>query len=128
MTIADTMRAYYAAYNAEDEDRLGSLLDDEVTLISAAGVQTGKAAYLATYRFMIATFVDRMTPERIIPEDGAATVHITDALTARAPVADFLGASLAEGETMTLRLVGRYTITDGKIVRIEISPAPGQAA
>ena len=35
------MRAYYAAYNSEDEAQLTPLLAEDVVLVSAAGEQRG---------------------------------------------------------------------------------------
>lgn len=117
------MRSYYAAYNAEDADALAALVDPDVTLVSAMGTQQGRDAYLATYRYMIATFVDRMEPTAIDATTEGAKVRIVDTLTARGDVADFMGASLKAGETMRLDLRGHYTIRDGRITQIEIAPA-----
>jgi len=116
------MRAYYEAYNSEEESRLAPLLAEDVTLVSAAGEQAGRDAYLATYRWMIATFEDRMTPERIAADAEGATVDIHDRLVARQDVDDFLGTSPRAGEAVELSLTGHYTIRDGTILRIEIGP------
>lgn len=118
------MRAYYAAYNAQDAERIGALIDDAVVLESAMGTQEGKAAYLATYRHMIGLFVDQMEPVEIAQDGDYMTVRIVDKLTARDDVPDFMGQALAKGETITLNLTGRYTIREGRIVRIRIAPAP----
>jgi ketosteroid isomerase-like protein len=122
MTNEELMRTYYEAYNSEDETRLAPLLADDVVLISAAGEQKGKEAYLGTYRYMIATFIDRMTPEKIVESAGGATVDIHDRLVARADVDDFLGMSVRAGEAIDLPLTGRYTIEAGRIHHIEIGP------
>jgi len=122
MTADTLMRTYYTAYNGEDESRLAPLLAEDVVLVSAAGEQRGREAYLATYRWMIANFIDRMTPERIAPTTDGAVVDIDDHLTARADIADFLGRPVRAGESLTLSLTGRYTIQDGRITRIEIGP------
>lgn len=121
MTIAHTVHAYYAAYNACDEAALACLLHPEVVLRSALGEQHGLEAYLATYRYMIGAFVDRMTPETIRVEGEVAIVAIHDSLTARADIADFMGRSVAEGEEIVLRLEGRYRVVDGLIVAIDIA-------
>ena len=116
------MRSYYAAYNSEDAAQLAPLLAEDVVLVSTAGEQSGRDAYLATYRWMIATFEDRMTPERIAADATGATVDIHDRLVARVDVDDFLGMSPRAGEVIELNLNGRYTIRDGRIARIEIGP------
>ncbi|WP_157217710.1 nuclear transport factor 2 family protein [Flavisphingomonas formosensis] len=122
MTNEALMRSYYEAYNSEDESRLAPLLAEDVVLVSAAGEQAGRDAYLATYRYMIATFVDRMTPERIVESGDGAVVDIHDRLVARADVADFLGMALNAGQAVELALTGRYRIEDGRIRHIEIAP------
>jgi len=116
------MRRYYAAYNSEDETQVAALLADDVVLVSAAGEQRGREAYLATYRWMIGSFIDRMTPERITVTADGAVVDIDDKLTARADVADFLGKPVPAGQAVDLMLTGRYTIQNGRISRIEITP------
>lgn len=115
-------KGYYEAYNSEDPAKLGALLADDVVLASAMGEQTGKDAYLQTYQFMIATFIDKMRPEKITLTAEGAVVDIHDSLTARADVPDFMGQSLKAGEEMVLKLTGKYTLKNGKIARIEIGP------
>ncbi|MBY0510846.1 MAG: nuclear transport factor 2 family protein [Rhodospirillaceae bacterium] len=122
MDHAALMRSYFAAYNSEDEEHLAPLLANDVILVSAAGEQRGREAYLATYRWMIAHFIDRMTPEHIVADAEGALVDIDDKLTARADIADFLGRPVQAGQALTLTLKGRYTIQNGCISRIEIRP------
>ncbi len=117
------MRSYYRAYNSEDADLLAQHLTDDITLVSAAGVQVGRDAYLAIYRYMIENFEDRMEPETIEVNEETATVHILDLLTANRDMADFLGQPVSKGQTVELHLVGHYTFQGDKIARIEISPA-----
>ena len=62
------MRGYYEAYNSEDPDRLGEFLADDVVLVSAQGEQHGKAAYLATYRGIIADPPWAAEPEEDDPD------------------------------------------------------------
>ena len=115
------MRGYYEAYNSEDPARLGEFLADDVVLVSAQGEQHGKAAYLTTYRGIIADFTDRMTPDEIAVSGDSATVKITDRFTARHDVADFLGQSFKKGGGFTLKLSGTYEVKEGKIARITVA-------
>jgi ketosteroid isomerase-like protein len=121
--IEALMRSYYTAYNAVDADALSAILAPDVTLVSAMGTQAGRDAYLATFRYMTDRFTDRMTPERIDVAGDVATVRIHDSLTAKADIADFMGRPVAKGQELILTLIGRYTIADGQIARIEIAPA-----
>ena len=115
------MREYYEAYNSEDPARLGEFLAEDVVLVSAQGEQHGKAAYLATYRGIIADFTDRMTPDEIAVSGDSAAVTITDRFTARHDVADFLGQSFKKGGGFTLKLSGDYQVKEGKIARITVA-------
>lgn len=122
MDEAALMEAYYDAYNSEDEARLAPLLAEDVVLVSPEGEQSGRDAYLGTYRWMIAMFEDRMTPERITTRDDVAIVDIHDRLIARQDIDDFLGRSVRAGKVIELSLTGHYLITDGVIRRIDIRP------
>ena len=116
-----TMRAYYAAYNALDAEALSQLLSPDVELISAAGAQHGRDAYLATYRYMTDLFTDVMTPESITVDGDTTTVTIHDRLTAKADIADFMGQSLKADNELILHLRGEYTVIDGQISRIALT-------
>ena len=94
-----------------------------VMLVSAMGEQRGRDAYLATYAFMTGAFIDRMHPESIDIADNVATVRIRNELTARQDIPEFMGQPVAKGQQIVLNLVGTYTIVNGTITRIEISPA-----
>lgn len=116
----DLMRRYYQAYNSEDPDILAPFYHPEVELHSAGGVMRGREEVLTTYRFLVSTFRDQMEPTRIEIKGDTATVEITDHLTAREAVADFMGKSLAAGETLTLELRGTYQIEDGQFRHVLI--------
>jgi hypothetical protein len=115
------MRGYYDAYNSESESRLGVFLADDVVLVSAQGEQRGKEAYLTTYRFIVANFIDRMTPDEIKVTGDTASVKITDRFEAKRDVPDFLGRSFAKGDGFMLKLNGTYRVADDKIAAIDIA-------
>lgn len=123
ITTEELMRSYYAAYNAIDAEALAALLAPDVMLVSAMGEQRGRDAYLATYAFMTGAFIDRMHPESIDIAGNVATVRIRNELTARQDIPEFMGQPVAKGQQIVLNLVGTYTIANGTITRIEISPA-----
>ena len=115
------MRSYYAAYNAVDAEALRAILAPNVTLVSAMGTQEGRDAYLATYAFMTGNFIDQMHPRSIEVAGNVATVQIRNELTARNDIPDFMGQPIAKDQQIALDLVGKYTIADGRISRIEIA-------
>lgn len=117
------IRSYYTAYNAVDLEALKAVLDPDVMLVSALGTQAGRDAYLTTYAYMTGHFIDRMTPQSIEVVGAVAEVRIRNDLTARQDIPDFLGQPIAEGQQIVLDLVGRYTVSEGRIARIEIAPA-----
>ena len=122
MNLKDVLENYYATYNSEDPERLAAFYHPEVTLTSAEGTMEGVEAILDTYRYLVANFVDRMTPEAITVEGDTAEVKIRDHFTAKQDVADFLGMSLAAGESFELHLRGSYEFEDGLIRRVLIEP------
>lgn len=117
------MQAYYRTYNSEDPEALAAFYDADVTLQSAAGTLHGAGAVLDTYRAIIADFEDRMTPQSMNFERGLARIGILDRFTARRDVEDFMGRSVAAGESFELQLVGTYRFKDGRISHIEIEQA-----
>ncbi|GAB3279594.1 nuclear transport factor 2 family protein [Parahaliea aestuarii] len=114
------MQRYYQTYNSEDAEALSAFYHPEVELHSAEGVMRGREQVLATYRYLVGLFEDRMHPTRVVMEGNTAVVDITDELTARDSIEDFIGASLAAGETLTLLLRGRYRIENGQFRHIMI--------
>jgi len=117
------LRSYYAAYNSMDIETLKTILDPQLVLVSAVDTQAGREAYLATYGFMTSHFIDQMEPLSIELASDVATVHIRDELTARADIPDFMGHPVAKGQKIVPDLIGRYTVSKGKIARIEITQA-----
>lgn len=121
--IEALMRSYYVACNALDIDKLSAILDPDVVLVSELGTQAGLDAYLSTYRFMTGQFIDQMDPQRIDVSGDVATVRIRDSLTARVDIPDFMEHPSAKGQQLVLDLLGRYTVSNHKIVRIQIEAA-----
>lgn len=117
----DLMRRYYATYNTEDPGALAAFYHPDCRLESAQGVMRGREAILDTYRHLIALFEDRMTPQRISIEGDIAEVRISDRFTAREDVADFMGHSLAAGESFEMQLTGRYRAENGQFCEIRIT-------
>ncbi|WP_116365847.1 nuclear transport factor 2 family protein [Parahaliea mediterranea] len=114
------MQRYYQTYNSDDPQALAAFYHPQVELHSAQGVMRGREAVLDTYRYLIGVFEDRMQATRIVMEGDTAMVDITDQLTARSAVEDFMGTALAAGETLTLTLRGHYRIEDGQFRHIVI--------
>lgn len=125
MNLKDVLERYYSTYNSEDPEKLAAFYHPEVTLSSAEGTMEGVDAILDTYRYLVANFVDQMTPEAIEVSVDSARVRIRDRFTAKQDVADFLGRSLAAGESFELLLEGRYEFEDGLIRRVSIEPLAG---
>lgn len=111
---------YYQTYNSEDPDALRTFYANDVVLLSAQGEQRGVDAIVDTYRYLIANFEDRMTPDSILIDGDRAAIEITDVFTARHDVKDFMGTSLKAGEKLTLKLCGIYQVENQKITHVTI--------
>jgi SnoaL-like domain len=114
------MKSYYWVYNSEDPASLEDFYHRDVELTSAQGIIKGIDALLATYRDLISNFYDRMTPCYIAFEGSSAVVNILDRFTAKHDVENFMGVSLAAGESFSLHLRGTYEFLDDKIRKIII--------
>ena len=114
------MRAYYRAYNSEDEAALAGYYHEDVELVSGEGTLRGRDAILETYRHLTGLFHDKMTPLFISIDGDTAVVDILDRFTAKRDVGEFMGSTLREGESLVLRLRGTYQAIDGRFRRIAI--------
>ena len=118
MTAADTIRAYYDAFNAGDMDRFLSLLTDDVAHdINQGARQTGKEAF--------ATFMDHMN--RCYKEELTDMVVMVNEDCTRG-AAEFIvngtylstdeGLPEANGQTYRLPAGAFFEIRGGKVARI----------
>lgn len=121
MDIQTTLRQYYDTYNSEDPEALAAFYHPDVVLTSAQGVLEGVEAILDTYRSIIAVFQDRMEPLSIAVDGDIAEVVINDTFTARQDVDDFMGVPVAKGDTLELRLLGKYHVEGGRFRAITIT-------
>ena len=103
MDHSELMRSYYRTYNSEDPAALRAFYADDVVLVSAEGEMRGPDAIVAMYRYLIGQFSDQMTPTAIRSAGDTAVVEITDRFTAKVDVADFMGASLKQGQSLEPR-------------------------
>lgn len=123
---AEHMQRYYQTYNSEDPQGLRAFYHDDVVLASAQGETVGADGIIATYQYLIDQFSDQMTPESITiseqssDKDFVAQVKILDRFTAKKAVDDFMGQSLAEGESFELNLLATYKVVDGRFKHINI--------
>ena len=134
LTSEQLMKDYYTAYNSENSQALRAFYHDDVLMVSAQGESVGADAIIDTYQHLIDLFHDQMTPVNIDichTEDGnesgkngdgdfIAQVDIVDCFTAKKPVDDFMGQTLAEGESFELRLRGTYEVVNARFKKITI--------
>ena len=127
MMSEQLMRDYYATYNSENPQALRDFYHDDVLRVSAQGESVGADAIIATYQYLIDLFHDQMTPvnitisDHISDRDFTAEVDIVDCFTAKKPVDDFMGQTLAEGECFELKLRGTYQVVDARFKKITIA-------
>ncbi|WP_372879054.1 nuclear transport factor 2 family protein [Spongiibacter marinus] len=114
---------YFRTYNSESPDALRDFYHPDIVLHTADGALRGPDAILAVYKHIIAQFYDHMTPEHITCHGDEYGVDIRDRFTAKVAVADFMGHSFAEGESLELLLHARYRLREGRIVSADIRMA-----
>jgi steroid delta-isomerase-like uncharacterized protein len=117
-----TIRAYYAAFNAGDMDRFLALLTDDVVHdISQGGREIGREAFARFMAHMNRCYRERIDDLIVLTEPsgtrGAAefTVHGTYIETDPGAPA---GTPPARGQTYVLSAGAFFALRDGKVARI----------
>lgn len=118
MTAADTIRAYYDAFNAGDMDRFLSLLTDDVAHdINQGARQTGKDAFAKFMDHMNRCYKEELTDMVImVSEDG--TRGAAEFIVNGTYLATDEGLPEAKGQTYRLPAGAFFEIRDGKVARI----------
>ena len=116
------IRAYYAAFNAQDMERFFALLTDDVRhAISQGGEETGKPAFARFMAHMNQCYRERITDLVVMTDttgtQAAAefTVHGTYISTDPGVPA---GTPAAAGQTYTLPAGAFFSLAGGRIARI----------
>lgn len=118
MTAADTIRAYYDAFNAGDMDRFLALLTDDVAHdINQGARQTGKEAFSKFMDHMNRCYKEELTDMVImVNEDG--TRGAAEFIVNGTYLATDEGLPEANGQTYRLPAGAFFEIRDGKVARI----------
>jgi steroid delta-isomerase-like uncharacterized protein len=118
MTAADTIRAYYDAFNAGDMDRFLSLLTDDVAHdINQGARQTGKEAFATFMDHMNRCYKEELTDMVVmVNEDG--TRGAAEFIVNGTYLSTDEGLPEANGQTYRLPAGAFFEIRDGKVARI----------
>lgn len=118
MTAADTIRAYYDAFNAGDMDRFLALLTDDVAHdINQGARQTGKDAFAKFMDHMNRCYREELTDMVVmVNEDG--TRGAAEFIVNGTYLATDEGLPEANGQTYRLPAGAFFEIRDGKVARI----------
>jgi steroid delta-isomerase-like uncharacterized protein len=118
MTAADTIRAYYDAFNAGDMDRFLALLTDDVAHdINQGARQTGKDAFAKFMDHMNRCYKEELTDMVVmVNEDG--TRGAAEFIVNGTYLATDEGLPEANGQTYRLPAGAFFEIRDGKVARI----------
>ncbi|MFL0691769.1 MAG: ketosteroid isomerase-related protein [Agrobacterium tumefaciens] len=118
MTAADTIRAYYDAFNAGDMDRFLSLLTDDVAHdINQGARQTGKEAFATFMDHMNRCYKEELTDMVVmVNEDG--TRGAAEFIVNGTYLSTDEGLPEANGQTYRLPAGAFFEIRGGKVARI----------
>ena len=118
MTAADTIRAYYDAFNAGDMDRFLALLTDDVAHdINQGARQTGKEAFAKFMDHMNRCYREELTDMVVmVNEDG--TRGAAEFIVNGTYLATDEGLPEANGQTYRLPAGAFFEIRDGKVAHI----------
>ncbi|MGP4685786.1 ketosteroid isomerase-related protein [Agrobacterium pusense] len=118
MTAAETIRAYYEAFNRQDMDAFLALLHDEVVHdINQGERQTGKAAFASFMDHMNHCYKENLTDMVIMAsEDGkrASAEFIVNGEYLKTDE----GLPEANGQTYVLPAGAFFDLKDGKVSRV----------
>jgi steroid delta-isomerase-like uncharacterized protein len=118
MTAAQTIRAYYDAFNAGDMDRFLALLTDDVAHdINQGARQTGKEAFAKFMDHMNRCYREELTDMVVmVNEDG--TRGAAEFIVNGTYLSTDEGLPEANGQTYRLPAGAFFEIRDGKVARI----------
>lgn len=118
MTAADTIRAYYDAFNAGDMDRFLALLTDDVAHdINQGARQTGKEAFSKFMDHMNRCYKEELT-EMVVMVNEDGTRGAAEFIVNGTYLATDEGLPEANGQTYRLPAGAFFEIRDGKVARI----------
>lgn len=118
MTAADTIRAYYDAFNAQDMDAFLALLDDEVAHdINQGARQVGKAAFAKFMDHMNRCYRETLT-DIVVMQSADGTRGAAEFIVNGTYLATDEGLPEANGQTYRLPAGAFFEVKDGKVARI----------
>ncbi|MGR6468566.1 ketosteroid isomerase-related protein [Rhizobium sp. PAMB 3182] len=118
MTAAETIAAYYDAFNRQDMERFLSLLaDDVVHDINQGERQVGKQAFAAFMEHMNRCYREELTDMVIMahPDGGRAAAEF---IVNGTYLATDEGLPEANGQTYRLPAGAFFELADGKVTRV----------
>ncbi|MCX8998092.1 nuclear transport factor 2 family protein [Rhizobiaceae bacterium BDR2-2] len=118
MSAAETIRAYYDAFNRQDMDAFLALLTDDVVHdINQGERQTGKDAFARFMEHMNRCYRETLT-DMVIMENADGTRAAAEFVVNGEYLASDEGLPEARGQTYVLPAGAFFEIRDGKVARI----------
>jgi steroid delta-isomerase-like uncharacterized protein len=118
MTAADTIRAYYDAFNRQDMDAFLALLHDEVVHdINQGERQTGKAAFDSFMDHMNRCYKENLT-DMVIMTSGDGKRASAEFIVNGEYLKTDEGLPEANGQTYVLPAGAFFDLKDGKVSRV----------
>lgn len=118
MSAADTIRAYYDAFNRQDMPAFLDLLTDDVIHdINQGGRQVGKQTFTAFMAHMNRCYRERLT-DIVIMESADGTRGAAEFVVNGEYLVTDEGLPEANGQTYVLPAGAFFEVRDGKVARI----------
>ncbi|ATN32603.1 isopropylmalate/homocitrate/citramalate synthase [Rhizobium sp. ACO-34A] len=118
MTAADTIRAYYDAFNAQDMERFLSLLTDDVAHdINQGERQIGKETFARFMDHMNRCYKETLT-DMVVMVNADGTRGAAEFVVNGEYLATDEGLPEANGQTYKLPAGAFFELKDGKVARI----------
>lgn len=118
-----TFRDYLAAFSAGDLDRFPRYYTDDIQFdLTVAPVLDGKAEVIAFYREMFSVIKERVTLEQVAATPDGIFADIDVLFTAIKDAPDFPLRPMKAGTTLSARFQVVYTLRDGLISALKVTP------
>ena len=118
MTAAETVRAYYEAFNAQDMERFFALLTDDVVHdINQGERQVGKQAFATFMDHMNRCYREELT-DMVVMANDEGTRAAAEFIVNGEYLATDEGLPEANGQTYRLPAGAFFEIRDGKVARV----------
>lgn len=116
---------YLQSFNGADEAAfVREFYTEDLIVEGPQGVMSGQQAWVNALTFVHDRVEERLHPVTVMQDGDTILAEIRGVFTATADRADFPFGPLKKGETLTVKMLGKYEIRGGKIAHLTLATWP----